>query len=382
MSPEQCAGDPVDESTDIYAIGCSMFEALSGYVPFEGASALEAAIMHQEAEPPLLSEVIPGKPCSRSIELVIDKCLAKLPRDRYQSAKELHLDLERLKDGKVVRATEQAFRTERSNEKSEKSKELKLLLIPLVIIVLLLFVGGAGAFWWNSDGSKKIYESQSNKINTPAAENSTAGNIFIDQVQQRHNSDILDHDEAERKYAQLYLQSHSGFYSSEIVGNGQKYKRFDFPEKFSIGWVNYSEPVRAGKTQTGNAQARGTILLNPSTRIRLRASHITSIYPDLLSRFRPSDLDWLIVDASQNSAKLILSVSRLTSLQTLDLNHASTSLRTLSALKNLKSLILLSCEADTSTLLQSKLLSQLEYFAATGTDSASALLKAFDLSPN
>ena len=113
MSPEQCTGETVDARSDLYAVGCTLFETLSGFVPFEAKTAFEIALMHQENMPPLLSSVNDNRlpqsisisisiSISTSIDAVIDKCLAKLPRDRYQSAKELTLDLERIKEGKEI----------------------------------------------------------------------------------------------------------------------------------------------------------------------------------------------------------------------------------------------------------------------------------------
>ncbi|MBA4074026.1 MAG: hypothetical protein C0508_03230 [Cyanobacteria bacterium PR.023] len=58
--------------------------------------------MHQEHDLPTLSEVAPDKRFPVSIELVLAKCLAKKPGDRYQSAKELAIDLNRVKEGKDV----------------------------------------------------------------------------------------------------------------------------------------------------------------------------------------------------------------------------------------------------------------------------------------
>lgn len=102
MSPEQCSGSAVDARSDIYSIGCTLFEVLTGFVPYQGETALETVIMHQEHDLPTLSEVAPDKRFPVSIELVLAKCLAKKPGDRYQSAKELAIDLNRVKEGKDV----------------------------------------------------------------------------------------------------------------------------------------------------------------------------------------------------------------------------------------------------------------------------------------
>ncbi len=89
MSPEQVRGAPVDERSDIFAIGVVLYEMLTGHAPFVRPSAGEtlAAIL-QEAMPPL-SEKIPAP-----VGNVVGRCLAKLPDDRYQSAAELAVALD------------------------------------------------------------------------------------------------------------------------------------------------------------------------------------------------------------------------------------------------------------------------------------------------
>lgn len=103
MRPEQCRGEQIDFLSDIYSVGCTLFETLTGYVPFESANSLEKAILHEEGEIPLLSDVcdIAFLP---SLDVVIAKCLAKLPQDRYQLAKEMAIDLTRIKEGKNLEA--------------------------------------------------------------------------------------------------------------------------------------------------------------------------------------------------------------------------------------------------------------------------------------
>ncbi len=100
MSPEQTMGTPVDQRSDIYSIGCCIFETLTGYVPFDAELSLEVFMQHQSEEPPTLAEMAPERQFSESIEFLVARCLAKSPDDRYQSAKELAIDLQRIADRK------------------------------------------------------------------------------------------------------------------------------------------------------------------------------------------------------------------------------------------------------------------------------------------
>jgi len=86
MSPEQCSGGHVDSRTDIYALGISLYELLSGKAPFEGdtSSVMARQIVEQ---PKPLSEIVSGIPLE--IEILNSRMLAKNPDDRPSNMKEV-----------------------------------------------------------------------------------------------------------------------------------------------------------------------------------------------------------------------------------------------------------------------------------------------------
>ena len=103
MSPEQLRGKPVDARSDIHAMGAVLYEMATGRRAFQGElfSQVIDAILHQLPVPPrTLNTGIPGE-----LERVILKCLDKGPEDRYQSAKELLVDLRRLTTGSLPSVT-------------------------------------------------------------------------------------------------------------------------------------------------------------------------------------------------------------------------------------------------------------------------------------
>jgi len=94
MSPEQLRGEPVDARSDLYSFGVVLFEMATGERPFQEKlpTALSDAILHQA--PPAPRTV--NHRVSAGLENIILKCLEKEPENRYQSAKELGVDLRRL----------------------------------------------------------------------------------------------------------------------------------------------------------------------------------------------------------------------------------------------------------------------------------------------
>jgi serine/threonine-protein kinase len=86
MSPEQCQGGAVDGRSDIYSLGCVVYEMLTGSVPFDGFSPQVILARHLGDPVPPIRTVRPAVPVS--VERAVLKALAKLPADRYASAGE------------------------------------------------------------------------------------------------------------------------------------------------------------------------------------------------------------------------------------------------------------------------------------------------------
>lgn len=89
MSPEQCVGMQLDLRSDIYSMGCVMYEALSGRPPFLGENMVQLAQMHLDTPPDPISVAIEDTNFPRWLDAIVLKCLAKNVNDRYQSAEEM-----------------------------------------------------------------------------------------------------------------------------------------------------------------------------------------------------------------------------------------------------------------------------------------------------
>ncbi|MGB9814176.1 MAG: Stk1 family PASTA domain-containing Ser/Thr kinase [Thermovenabulum sp.] len=91
FSPEQAKGDFTDERSDIYSFGVLLYEAFTGRLPFTGESPVSIALKHLQEKPTSISKILPGFPYY--IEEIVNKCLEKLPGDRYQTITELKKDI-------------------------------------------------------------------------------------------------------------------------------------------------------------------------------------------------------------------------------------------------------------------------------------------------
>jgi hypothetical protein len=120
LAPEQIEGAPVDGRADVYALGCMLFECLTGAPPYNRASRLETAWAHLEEEPPSARALVPELP--EAIDPVVRTALAKEPDDRYPTCTAL------------ISAAGQAFGFGRSTPLHRRKSVLLGAAIMLVVI--------------------------------------------------------------------------------------------------------------------------------------------------------------------------------------------------------------------------------------------------------
>lgn len=113
LSPEQARGEKVDARSDVYSLGCVLYEILTGEPPFIGDSPVAVAYQHVREDPDPPSQRHEG--ISPDLDAVVLKALAKNPDNRYQTAAELRADLVKVHSGETPDAPKVLTEAERTS---------------------------------------------------------------------------------------------------------------------------------------------------------------------------------------------------------------------------------------------------------------------------
>ena len=171
MSPEQAKGKEVDERSDIFSFGVVLYEMIAARPPFDGENAMDviSSILHKEPMPlhRLMPEVSPD------LERVINKALRKDREERYQTAKDLLVDLKEIKqelefknklertappnrkkpDTQIIGATTGHAERATSSAEYAISEIRKHKFASLAVLFLLLAIGGSSFWYFNAHPS-------------------------------------------------------------------------------------------------------------------------------------------------------------------------------------------------------------------------------------
>lgn len=134
MSPEQVKGQEIDCRSDIYSLGCIMFQALTGLTPFTAPSTLEVLGRKISKRAPSINSAVPGLTYSTRLEEIVQKCLELSASDRYSSMLELKNDLEHLGERETAE-----MQTTSANSILSSKRIRQVILIAILILLPMSF---------------------------------------------------------------------------------------------------------------------------------------------------------------------------------------------------------------------------------------------------
>ena len=136
-APEQARARPVTEASDLYSFGVTLYEAVTGRLPFEADSteAILHALLHEDPQP--LRRVLQKAP--RDLELVVEKLLAKEPEERYSDAEQVARDLQRVADDEPVGLRRRSVLT-RAWRFARKHRAVSLVSAVAALLLLVVLV--------------------------------------------------------------------------------------------------------------------------------------------------------------------------------------------------------------------------------------------------
>ncbi|MBB3086293.1 Stk1 family PASTA domain-containing Ser/Thr kinase [Geodermatophilus sabuli] len=154
LSPEQARGEGVDARSDVYSVGCLLYELVTGAPPFTGDSPVAVAYQHVREDPRLPSSINPVIP--PELDAILLKAMSKNPANRYQSAADMRNDLLRALAGQRVEATPVMNDAEKTtilgatpgygdedwDEDDEAARRRKRTRVVIAVVAAVLVIGG------------------------------------------------------------------------------------------------------------------------------------------------------------------------------------------------------------------------------------------------
>ena len=143
MSPEQARGAQTDPRSDLYSLGCVMYEVLTGVPPFQGNTALDTMLLHLDSKPAPMKEASLGREIDPRIEKVVMKLLEKDPANRYQSMDEIKEALVPFSDPEFTYELPGQSESNKETDKNDKVTGKRHGKLVLAAMSACIIAGGA-----------------------------------------------------------------------------------------------------------------------------------------------------------------------------------------------------------------------------------------------
>ena len=412
MSPEQCSGQQLDHRTDMYSVGVTMFQALTGRPPLVGKTAIETTAMHQSVVPPAMAEVIDLEEDEEPIvfpaqlEEIVARLLAKSPADRYDSLADVASALLALERGES-RKDSQGSESRKRNGNGNKSALAEATPRPFSYGRKQVLTSG------QSDTDSALVGANQTKILVMAAAVITLIGVaaiaaYVFSIQKKHEQELAAHmkilsfdrntvsqnlsvlhdlnegsleahgvlGQDKVQMIEDYLAAHSGFYSKHATVGGKRVIVFEFPTQFDLGGLAYWSPTNL---RVKDYKALGTVTVPRDVELHFRASPAVIAYPELLKGFRSDELVELCFnERKERTVKLFPILQGYTRLRRLELRSSNLARSDVAALDKLTALRELCLDKSTLSgreLAQCKILPNLTTLGATGVKEITPLLK-------
>lgn len=349
MSPEQSRGEEIDERSDLYSAGCSLFETLTGKPPFRGASAMATLMMHLEAEPPTLSNQSSTNIFAPSFDVLLARCLSKDANKRYQSADQLTVDLQRILDNKPIgtsaapiakkstdttqesgtrqnnQSDSQEITAPKSSWRFSKAALASTLSITIAIGSLMGLVAFKSATEKTKPATSRAKHAQEQKSNR--TEYADFSQIKPMLANGNKLSDVTDP-------ATIKALADSPNFASEVRKiDGREMRCFKFPTVAVIG------EIRGDTTEL--VEVKGEVKIPANENIYLRLNHYLQKCPSILDKFQPNDVFTLHLDSLDDVGEATRRLGHWRKLNVLNLDGGKikdSDLTNLDKIENLKSL--------------------------------------------
>lgn len=202
MSPEQCLAERTDARSDVYSVGCTLFETLTGQPPFRGNNQVQTMMLHQSAPAPTLAEKAPRLHFPDALEAVLAKMLAKKPMERYQNLAAAAEDLEQVST---------ALGTSEGTQKaSEVKRNIALAVVAIttctLIVASLAFLAISGTA--SIPALTKLFVGQkdfsTSKVESKINENAANSGKFLKEDQNRLTGPICKYERKNKKLFKIF----------------------------------------------------------------------------------------------------------------------------------------------------------------------------------